>query len=109
MPPKGWSKKAQEDELLQKRMHHEKELKEKPSMIEVVKEKPQAPALKTVKDDREYAKVLISFRDKKGHPVSVSYTMAELRMSENIEYQFKGASRITHISINIDGTVIEKY
>ena len=108
MPPKGWSKKTQEDKLLQERMHYEQEMKAKPTAIEIVKEKFQAPALKTVKDDKDYAKILVSYRDKKGHLVSVSYTMAELRMNENIEYEFKGATRITHLSISIDGTVLEK-
>jgi len=66
------------------------------------------PTTKSIKDDSDHAKVIISFKDKRGRMATISYTMAELNVSENIAYEFNGAKRITRIHISLDGVVLEK-
>jgi len=124
MPPKGWKKKKPvklpDKKAIQEAMQKENQLakdtkqakKEFGALLKKTESKPLkddlGPPIKNIKDDRDHAKVIISYKDGRGRMATQSYTMAELGISENISYEFKGAKRVARIHLTIDGVVLEK-
>ena len=90
--------------------------KEKKIAVEVVEQAPKAPSseatgpiVHTVKDDREYVKVVIVWRDSKGREKTTSYVMSSLELREDVEEKFTEAARKqTRIRLNLEGDVLEK-
>ena len=67
------------------------------------------PVVHPVKDDREYAKVIIVWRDAKGKEKTTAYVMANLSVNENVDERFTEAARKqTRIHMSLEGDVLEK-
>lgn len=72
------------------------------------KKKDPTPVLKNVPDDKEYAKIIVVWRDQRGMPRSTQYVMADLSVNENVSEEFKGPKKDIRIHLSIEGQVLEK-
>jgi hypothetical protein len=84
--------------------------KVKQALVEVVKSKTPIDRMRNIspEEDNKYTKIIISWRDSHGKSKQTSYTMSGLSLQESISEEFTGASKKTHMSLSIDGTVLEK-
>ncbi len=79
--------------------------------VEIAELKPEAPVVQSIKDDRDYIKVLITYRGAKGHEKTTSYVMSPVNLSihEDIDEKFtEGGRKQTRIHLALDGDVLEK-
>jgi hypothetical protein len=105
MPPKGYKKDPTTGRYVLAATPPEPD-----SKIEVVKQvkKPAGPATKSVPDDRDHAKVIISWKDARGKLRTTQYVMADLTVNEDINEVFNGPKKATYFRLSLEGTVLEK-
>lgn len=104
--PKGWRKgyiKDSETGQYVPPIQIEKETTSKKD-----KPKVQPDPLRPVKDDDDYAKVIVAWKDAKGRQRTTQYTMSDLRLNEDINDEFTGSKKKTFIRMTLEGNVVEK-
>lgn len=66
------------------------------------------PTTRSTKEDDDYAKIIISWKDQRGRLRTTQYVMAELTINESTNEEFNGAKKQIRIHVSIDGSVLEK-
>jgi hypothetical protein len=125
MPPKnykkGYVKHPDTGEWTDPRiLERERQAKEQPkvekskveSKIVIEKKQPVkddlGPETQPTQDNKNYAIVVVTWKDERGRDRSTQYTMGNLTINENIHEEFHNAKKKTFIHLSLEGNVIEK-
>lgn len=109
-PPRGWKKQGEEEKKKDITVEAPPPAPppSEPKITITRKKEKQGPTIQPIQEDKQYAQIVISWTDDRGRPRTTRYTMFDLNVAENISEEFTGAKKKTRISLNIDGTVLEK-